>query len=160
MAYRGFTLMEVLIATLLSLLVVLMLGYGYKSSTDVLQRVIKNKRENSFIKICTLMQEQMLGAQRMIFTKGEDYTKLSYITPNAQTLKSPYAEIIWETSKKGVFYSELPPYGGKEMYTKKVFSSPIDMDRDGNFVILSHKGKRCYVELFQKTKDTSTWKAW
>ncbi len=152
--------MELLIATLLSLFVILMLSYGYRISSEVLQKVMVKKRENSFEKLCTLMQEQLLGYEELKLRKKRDRVALSYITPKAQTLKSPYAKVEIRVERGGVFYVEKPPYGGKEKYRREVLKGWMSIDKEGRFLILSFKGKRCYVETLPRTRSRIFWKGW
>ncbi len=152
--------MELLIATVLSLFVILMLGYGYRVSSDIFQKILSKGKNTVFEKVCTLMQEQVLGVEAIDFKSEGGVKTLTYITPRAQTLQSPYGRIKWISSEEGLFYIEKPPYGGKEFYRKQLIREPVNINVGKSFILLSYRDKVCYVELLHRTRSKLFWKGW
>ncbi len=160
MLAKGFTLVELLIATVLSLFVILMLSYGYKLSSEVMQEIFEKKRQSSFERVCTIIQEQLIGVEGLKLKKSREKVELSYLTSKAQTLQSPYARVVWHVDKDGVIYTELPPYGGKESYKKKVLNRWMSIDGDGNTLMLSFGDRKCYITAEPRVRSKIFWKGW
>lgn len=110
---RGFTLIELIIATTLSLLIALsvvqLLSTSFKAM-ELYKRKINERKLNYLIYI---IQKQLIGCHNIEFKAG-----LTYTTSNGLT--EGFVRVFFDASKEGILYREHDTITGKPLYTYKL----------------------------------------
>ncbi len=110
---KAFTLMEVIIALVLSSAIILGLGMLYRMTVKTQETFNSYKRGEIKSEFLILLQRQLYGVRSFKFIETQEGLILSYLTNYGQV--KPFVRVNVRISKKGIVYQELNPYSGTSL---------------------------------------------
>ncbi len=110
---RAFTLVEVLVAFVISSAIILGLGMLYHTTLKTQETFNRYKTNESKTELLILLQRQSYALRDLKIKQGFNSLELSYLTNYGQVKPFVRVEILF--GNKGITYRELNPYSGKEI---------------------------------------------
>lgn len=118
---KGFTLVELLIAVVISTFVVLALVGLYGSVEDVRKRFVEYDQKRKFYELTYILQKQLTNCKDLSLENGT----LSYYTTFG--ISAPYVRVILRSEENKIYYSESNPYDASVVYLRREWRTPYKL---------------------------------
>ncbi|WP_340690003.1 PulJ/GspJ family protein [Hydrogenobacter thermophilus] len=150
---EAFTLVELLIAVVISTLVVLALSSVYRAVQDVRKRFLDYEQSRKFYELVYLIQKQLMSCRDLKLENGT----LSYYTTFG--ISAPYVMVMLRSEDHRIYYSESNPYDRAIVYIRREWRSPYELKlslrADGKALSLSYGANKLDLYINYNAVPTS-----
>lgn len=134
---KGFTLVELIIATTLSLFIALSTVFLINTSFRAIELNRKKIDERKLDYLIYILQKQLIGCHNIEFKEGITYTTASGLTGG-------FVKVFFDANKEGILYREYDWYTGELLYSYRL-PAEASISYDGRKAIRLLVDGRTYI---------------